>query len=116
MVSGFQQYDRLPIQQNEHHPLEKRRGVRKGGQVFGLAKQVGVGLGEQVDLRNLVVSSALDSGENKAKEVLTIEKPVGTENVEDIKDTWVIKRSDPTLGHWPYATRCRHTSMLIPKI
>ena len=32
--------------ENEHHPLEKRGGVRKGGQVFGLAEQVGVGLGK----------------------------------------------------------------------
>jgi len=32
-------------QENKHHPLEKGRGVRKGGQVFGLAEQVGMGLG-----------------------------------------------------------------------
>ena len=32
-------------QENKHHPFEEGRGVRKGGQVFGLVEQVGMGLG-----------------------------------------------------------------------
>ena len=82
------------------------------GQVFGLAKQVGMGLGKQVDPRNLIVVTALDSGEDKAKEVLTVEEPTGTENVKHIKDAWVFKRCDPALFHQPYAMRRRHTGRL----
>jgi len=32
-------------QENKHYPFEEGRGVRKRGQVFGLAEQVGMGLG-----------------------------------------------------------------------
>ena len=99
-------------EKNKHHSLEERGGVRKGGQVFGLAKQVGVGLGKQVDPHNLIVVTALDSGEDKAKEVFAVDEPMSPKNVEHVKDTWVDKRCNPTLFHWPYATRRRHTSRL----
>jgi len=97
---------------NKHHPFEEGRGVRKGGQVFGLAEQVGVSLGKQVNPCNLIVGSTLDSGEDKAKEVLVVEEPVGTKNVEDIKDTWVVEKSNPTLRYQPYAARRRKTGGL----
>jgi len=99
-------------QKNEHHPLEEGRGVRKGGQDFSLAKQVGVGLGKQVDPCNLIVVPALDSGEDEAKEVLVVEEPMGMENIEDVEDTRVLERSYPALGHQPYATRRRQTGRL----
>ena len=44
--------------------------------------------------------------------MFAVEEPASTKNVEDIKDTWVFERSDPALGHRPYATRCRHTGRL----
>ena len=98
--------------ENKHHPLEERGGVRKRGQVFGLAKQVGVGLGEQVNPHNLVVVTALDSGEDKAEEVFMVDEPASPKNVEHIEDTRVDKRCDPALFHQPYATRRRHTGRL----
>ena len=98
--------------ENEHHPLEKRGGVGKGGQVFGLAEQVGMGLGQEVDPCNLVVVSTLDRREDKAKKVLAVEEPASPENVEHVEDAQVDKRCNPALFYWPYATRCRHTSRL----
>ena len=44
---GLRVVDNLQ-QKNEHHPLEEGERIGRGGQVFGLAKQVGMGLGEQV--------------------------------------------------------------------
>ena len=99
-------------QENKHHPFEKGRGVRKGGQVFSLAKQVGVGLGEQVDPRHLIVISAFDSREDEGKEVFAVEEPVHTKKVENVEDTWVFERLNPALGHQPYATRRMQTSRL----
>ena len=66
-------------QENKHHPFEEGRGVRKGGLVFGLAEQMGVGLGEQVDPCHLIVVSAFDSREDKGKEVLAVEEPSSPE-------------------------------------
>ena len=61
-------------EKNKHHPFEKGRGVRTGGQVFGLVEQMGVGLEEQVDPCYLIVISAFDSREDKGKEVFVVEK------------------------------------------
>jgi len=99
-------------EKNKHHPLEKGRGVQKGGQVFGLAEQMGMGLGEQVDPCNLVVVPTFDSGEKEGKKVFAVEEPVGLKQVEDVKDAGVIERSNPTLKHWPPAARQRQTSWL----
>ena len=99
-------------EKNKHHPFEKGRGVRKGCQVFGLAEQVEVSLGEQVDPCHLIVVSAFDSREDEGKEVFAVEEPACTKKVENIEATWVFKRLDPTLNHWPYATRCTQTSRL----
>ena len=98
-------------QEDEHYPLEKRGGVRMGGKVFGLVKQMGMGLGEQ-DPHHLIVVTAFGNREDEGKEMLAVDKPVSAKDVEHIEDAWVLKRCDPTLCHWPPATRRRHTSRL----
>ena len=99
-------------EENKHHSLEKRGGVRKGCQVFGLVEQVGMGLWKQVDPHNLIVVPALGSGKDEAKEVFTVDEPASLKNIEHVEDTWVDKRCNPALFHRPYATRRRHTSRL----
>jgi len=71
-----------------------------------------MGLGEQVNPCNLIVVPAFDSREDKGKKVLAVKEPMGLKKVEDIEDAGVIKRSNPTLKHWPPATRQRQTSRL----
>ena len=75
-------------------------------------KQVGVGLGEQVDPCHLIIIPTFDSRENKGKEVLTVEEPTSLEEIENIEDAQIFERLNPALGHWPYTTRCRQTSRL----
>ena len=97
---------------NKYHLFEKGERVRMGGQVFGLAEQMGMGLGEQVDPHHLVILAAFDCGEDKGKEMFAVKEPASPKDIEDIKDTRVFKRSNPTLRHQPYATRRRHTGRL----
>ena len=73
---------------------------------------MGVGLGEQVDPRNLIVVPALGCGEDKAKEVFAVDEPASPKNVKHIKDARVNERCNPALFHRPYATRRRHTGRL----
>jgi len=73
---------------------------------------VGVGLGEQVNLCNLIVVAAFDCGEDEGKEMFAVEKPASTKNVKHIEDTQVIERCNPTLFHWPPTMRWRQTSRL----
>jgi len=42
-------------------------------------KQVGVGLGEQVDPHHLVILPAFDSREDEGKEMLAVEEPASPE-------------------------------------
>jgi len=49
-------------QKSEHDPLEEGKRVGRGSQGFRLAKQVGVGVGDQVDPHNVVVVATFDSG------------------------------------------------------
>ena len=59
---------------NKYYPLEEGKRVGRGCQVFGLAEQVGMGLGEQVEPHHLVVLTAFDIREDKGKEMLAVKK------------------------------------------
>ena len=99
-------------EKNKHHRFEKGGGVGKRCQVFGLVEQVGVGLGEQVNPRHLIVISAFDSREDEGKEVVAVEELACMKKIENVEDAWVFERLNPALFHWLYTMRHMQTSRL----
>jgi len=66
---------------SKHDPLEQGQRVKGWGQGDGLADQVGMSLGSELDPGNVVAVVGLLSEHDKGKDVVTVDEPASTEKV-----------------------------------
>ena len=71
---------------SKKNPLAQGEGVRGGSQSQGLANQVGMGLGSELNPGYLVANVHFLGKDDKGKEVVTVEEPASTEKVQHVKD------------------------------
>jgi len=66
---------------SKHDPLEQGQRVKGGGQGDSLANQMGMGLGSELNLGNVIAVVGLLSKHNEGKDVVVVEEPASTEKV-----------------------------------
>jgi len=66
---------------SKHDPLEQGQRVKGGGQGDSLVDQMRMGLGSELNPRNVVAVVGLLSEHDKGKNVVMVDEPMSTEKV-----------------------------------